>query len=228
MLPSASEATGLSMWLRRRGSTAMSILPSPTRRRSTDSSSAASGGASEKSGTVNNPFSGRAYNFGVEGRLQDWIAALRPSTAPLRQAQGRAQDEVISLCHQPFILTLSLARSAMSKGAGTDLPHFFTRFELGDETTMIPSLRILARPYLLALLGGEPMFEHGDLIAPRIGDAERGGLTVKPIGGNRVARCGDAVQLAPSEHFDRARLVGGGLLLEKRDLGGTGGLGPHF
>jgi surface antigen len=93
---------------------------------------------------------------------------------------------------------------------------------------MIPSLRILARPYLLALLGGEPMLEHGDLIAPRIGDAERRGLTVKPVGGNRVARRGDAVELAPSKHFDGARLVGGGLLLEKRDLGGTGGLGPHF
>jgi hypothetical protein len=93
---------------------------------------------------------------------------------------------------------------------------------------MIPSLRILARPHLLALLGGEPMFKHGNLIAPRVGDAERGGLTVKPVGGNRVACRGDAVELAPGEDFDRARLVDGRLLLEKLDLGCAGGLGPHF
>jgi surface antigen len=93
---------------------------------------------------------------------------------------------------------------------------------------MIPSLRILARPHLLTLLGGKPMFEHGNLIAPRVGDAERGGLTVKPVGANRVACRSDAVELAPGEHFDRAWLVGGRLLLEKLDLGGAGGLGAHF
>jgi hypothetical protein len=93
---------------------------------------------------------------------------------------------------------------------------------------MIPSLRILARPHLLALLGGEPMLEHGDLIAPRVGDAKRGGLTIKPVGANRVARRGDAVELAPGEHLDGARLVGSRLLLEKLDLAGAGGLGAHF
>ena len=72
------------------------------------------------------------------------------------------------------------------------------------------------------------MLEYGDLIAPRVGDAERGRLTVEPVGAHSIARRGDAVELAPGEHFDGARLVGGRLLFEKRDLGGAGRPGAHF
>jgi len=93
---------------------------------------------------------------------------------------------------------------------------------------MIASLCVLARRHLLTLLGGEAVLEDGDLIAPRIGDAKRGGLTVKPVGGERIGRCANAVQLAPGEHLDGARLVGGRLLLQKLDVGGTGALGAYF
>lgn len=89
-------------------------------------------------------------------------------------------------------------------------------------------LDVFARHHLLPLFRRKLGFIDGDLIAPGIGDAESGGLAIEPIGGHGIFGRGDAVELAPGEHFDSAGVIGLGPFFQKTDLAGAGRFVAHL
>ncbi len=84
------------------------------------------------------------------------------------------------------------------------------------------SLGLLLHQHLLTLFLGEPRLEDRSLVAGSGGDAELGSVAIKQIGGDGIGRTADAIELAPGERLDRARLLRGGMALEQGDIGGGG------
>lgn len=79
-------------------------------------------------------------------------------------------------------------------------------------------LSLLAHQHKLALFRGKPRFKNRALIALCGGNAELRGLAIENIGCDGIARDADAVELAPSERFDRASLLCGSTHLKRADI----------
>jgi surface antigen len=83
---------------------------------------------------------------------------------------------------------------------------------------MKASLSLLAHQHKLALFRRQPRFKDRALIALRGGNAELRGIAIEKIGGDRIARDYDAIELAPRERLDRARLFRSRAPLERADI----------
>lgn len=92
---------------------------------------------------------------------------------------------------------------------------------------MGPSARVLLQQYLLALGRGELGLVDRDLVLSRVGDPEPGRVAIEPERGQRVGLHADAVELAPGEHLCGARILSGGMPLEKGDIASGGGPALH-
>src|SRR5579871_3048024 len=89
-------------------------------------------------------------------------------------------------------------------------------------------LAVLADQHLLALLRGELVLEDRELVLAGVRDLERGRLAIEPVCRERVARRSDALELAPGEHLDRARVAGLRGAREQVDVLGARLAGAHM
>jgi len=83
---------------------------------------------------------------------------------------------------------------------------------------MKASPSLLAHQHKLALFRRQPRFKDRALIALRGRNAELRGIAIEKIGSDRVAGDHDAIELAPGERLDRARLFCGSARLERADI----------
>jgi len=88
-------------------------------------------------------------------------------------------------------------------------------------------LGLLAHQHGLPLFRRKPRLKDRALIGLCRGDAELGRLAIKSVSRNGIARDADAVELAPGQGLDRARLSGGRMFLDRVNIVGRRLLQPN-
>jgi hypothetical protein len=82
-------------------------------------------------------------------------------------------------------------------------------------------MRVLFYQHLLALVRAQALVDRV-LVLARVRHAERRGVAIEPIGRQQIGLHADAVQVAPGEHLEGARVLGVGALLQQPDVGRLG------